>query len=188
MDIRYFTENFKKELKDMNIFRLRLFNIKLFGDIRKGLYKEISAEDISEFIRDFRDFCNRKNEVHESGDDKPELTENSNFKILERLCEQYYVYEDTDRFQKKIIQEVREIIDEMRNDPGVLKEFEQWLNLTQDDVVARLRSSHPELKEEEIRLFCYIQAGFTPTMMSVLLQKDKSVVYNRVSRLKAKIR
>ena len=76
----------------------------------------------------------------------------------------------------------------MRNDPGVLKELEQWLNLTQGDVVARLRSSHPELKEEEIRLFCYIQAGFTPTMMSVLLQKDKSVVYNRVSRLKAKIR
>lgn len=76
----------------------------------------------------------------------------------------------------------------MRNDPGVLKELEQWLNLTQDDVVARLRSSHPELKEEEIRLFCYIQAGFTPTMMSVLLQKDKTVVYNRVSRLKAKIR
>lgn len=33
MDIRYFTENFKKELKDMNIFLLRLFNIKLFGDI-----------------------------------------------------------------------------------------------------------------------------------------------------------
>lgn len=144
MDIRYFIENFKKEFKDMNIFRLRLFNIKLFGDIRKGLYKEISAEDISEFIRDFRDFCNRKNEVHESGDNKPEQTENSNFKILERLCEQYYVYEDTDKFQKKIIL--------------------------------------------EIRLFCYIQAGFTPTMMSVLLQKDKSVVYNRVSRLKAKIR
>lgn len=188
MDIRYFTENFKKELKDMNIFRLRLFNIKLFGDIRKGFYKEISVDEITGFISDFRDFCNRKNEVHESGDDKPELTENSNFKILERLCEQYYVYEDTDRFQKKIIQEVREIIDEMRNDPGSLKELEQWLNLTQDDVVARLRASHPELKEEEIRLFCYIQAGFTPTMMSVLLRKDKSVVYNRVSRLKAKIK
>lgn len=188
MDIRYFTENFKKELNDMNIFRLRLFNIKLFGDIRKGFYKEISAEDISEFIRDFRDFCNRKNEAHESDEYKQELTENGNFKILERLCEQYYVYEDTDKFQKKIIQEVREIIDEMRNAPEAMKELEQWLNLTQEDVVARLRLSHPELKEEEIRLFCYIQAGFTPTMMSVLLRKDKSVVYNRVSRLKAKIR
>ena len=36
MGIKYFTENLKKGLKDMNIFRFRLFNIKLFGDIRIG--------------------------------------------------------------------------------------------------------------------------------------------------------
>ena len=108
--------------------------------------------------------------------------------MLERLCEQYYVYEGTDKFQKKIIQEVIEIVDELRNDPVTQKELEQWLNQTQDDVLARLRISHPELKEEEIKLFCYIQAGLTPTMMSVLLRKDKSVVYNRVSKLKAKIK
>ncbi len=177
MDIRYF-----------NIFRLRLFNIRLFGDIRKGLYREISIEEITEFISDFRDFCKRKREAQKDIGNGPELTENSNFRILERLCEQFYVYEDTDKFQKKIIQEVREIIDELRNEPDAQKELEQWLNLTQDDVVRKLRASHPELKEEEVKLFCYIQAGFTPTMMSVLLRKDKSVVYNRVSRLKAKIK
>lgn len=104
------------------------------------------------------------------------------------MCEQYYVYEDTDRFQKKIVQEVREIVDELRNDSTAQKELEDWLNATQDNVAAKLRSTHPELKEEEIRLFCYIQAGFTPTMISVLLRKDKSVVYNRVSRLKSKIK
>ena len=188
MDIKHLTSNFRNELKDMNIFRLRLFNIKLFGDIRKGSYKEFSVEEISEFISDFRDFCNTKRGISESIESKPELTDNSNFKILERLCEQYYVYEGTDKFQKKIVQEVLEIIDELRNDQATQKELEQWLNHTQDDVVARLRMSHPELKEEEIKLFCYIQAGFTPTMMSVLLRKDKSVVYNRVSRLKAKIK
>ena len=173
MDIKHLTSNFRNELKDMNIFRLRLFNIKLFGDIRKGFYKEFSAKEISEFISDFRDFCNRNGDNSDS---------------LERLCEQYYVYEDTDKFQKKIIQEVIEIVDELRNDPATQKELEQWLNHTQDDVVARLRISRPDLKAEEIKLFCYIQAGFTPTMMSVLLKKDKSVVYNRVSRLKAKIK
>lgn len=108
--------------------------------------------------------------------------------ILERLCEQYYVYEDTDKFQKKIIQEVREIIEELRTDSKAQKELEDWLNKNQDDVVAKLRMSHPELKDDEIKLFCYIQAGFTSTMMSVLLGKDKSVIYNRVSRLKAKIK
>ena len=188
MDIKHLTSNFRNELKDMNIFRFRLFNIKLFGDIRKGFYKEFSAQEISEFISDFRDFCNRNGDNSDSVESKPEFIESTNFKILERLCEQYYVYEATDKFQKKIVQEVLEIVDELRNDPVTQKELEQWLNHTQDDVVARLRISRPDLKAEEIKLFCYIQAGFTPTMMSVLLKKDKSVVYNRVSRLKAKIK
>ena len=168
--------------------RLRLFNIKLFGDLRIGLFKEISAMEITEFISDFRDFCNSKRNIQENDEKKPELTDYSNFKILERLCEQFYIYEDSEKFQKKIIQEVREIINELRNDSKVQKELEQWLNQTQDDVVSKLRASHPKLKEEDIKLFCYLQAGFTPTMISVLLRKDKSIIYNRVSRLKAKIR
>lgn len=177
------------DIKDLNIFRFRIFNIKLFDNIRTGLFKEISIQEITEFISDFHDFCSRKNDdLPEATQNMASFTENSNFKILERLCEQYYVYEDTDKFQKKIVQEVREIIDELRSDPKIQKELEDWLDVTQDNVAAKLRDAHPELKEEEIRLFCYIQAGFTPTMMSVLLKKDKSVIYNRVSRLKAKIR
>lgn len=168
--------------------RLRLFNIKLFGDLRIGLFKEISAMEITEFISDFRDFCNSKRNIQENDEKKPELTDYSNFKILERLCEQFYIYENSEKFQKKIIQEVREIINELRNDSKVQKELEQWLNQTQDDVISKLRASHPKLKEEDIKLFCYLQAGFTPTMISVLLRKDKSIIYNRVSRLKAKIR
>lgn len=177
------------DIKDLNIFRFRLFNIRLFNNCRIGLFKEISTKEITGFIRDFRDFCNdRKETISAELDKSTRLTENSNFKILERLCEQYYVYEDTDKFQKKIIQEVREIIEELRNDLNAQKELEDWLNKTQEDVVIKLRTSHPELKDTEIKLFCYIQAGFTPTMMSVLLNKDKRVVYNRVSRLKAKIK
>ena len=168
--------------------RLRLFNIKLFGDFRIGLFKGISAMEITEFISDFRDFCNSKRNIQENDEKKPELTDYSNFKILERLCEQFYIYENSEKFQKKIIQEVREIINELRNDSKVQKELEQWLNQTQDNVVSKLRASHPKLKEEDIKLFCYLQAGFTPTMISVLLRKDKSIIYNRVSRLKAKIR
>lgn len=168
--------------------RLRLFNIKLFGDLRIGLFKEISAMEITEFISDFRDFCNSKRNIQENDEKKPELTDYSNFKILERLCEQFYIYENSEKFQKKIIQEVREIIEELRNDPKAQKELEEWLNATQDGTILKVRNAHPELKGSDIRLFCYIQAGFTPTMMSVLLKKDKSVIYNRVSRLKAKIR
>ena len=83
---------------------------------------------------------------------------------------------------------MNEIIDELRRDPKTQKDLEAWLNATQENAVSKLRADHPKLKEDDIRLFCYISAGFTPTMISVLLKKDKSVVYNRVSRLKAKIK
>ena len=172
----------------INLFRARLFNIKLFGNLRTGLYKEVSIEELIEFIADFRDFCQSRNVKSEETVTNPSLPVNSNFTILERLCEQYYVYEDTDKFQKKIIQEVSEIIDELRKDPKTQKDLEAWLNATQDNAVSKLRAAHPKLKEDDIRLFCYISAGFTPTMISVMLKKDKSVVYNRVSRLKAKIK
>ena len=172
----------------INLFRARLFNIKLFGNLRIGLYKEVSIEELTEFIADFRNFCQQRNVKSEETVTNPSLPVNSNFTILERLCEQYYVYEDTDKFQKKIIQEVSEIIDELRKDPKTQKDLEAWLNATQENAVSKLRADHPELKEEEIRVFCYISVGFTPTMMSVLLKMDKSVVYNRVSRLKAKIK
>ena len=172
----------------INLFRARLFNIKLFGNLRIGLYKEVSIGELIEFIADFRDFCQFRNvKSEETGTTSP-LPVNSNFSILERLCEQYYVYEDTDKFQKKIIQEVSEIIDKLRKDPKTQRDLEAWLNTTQDNVVSKLRADHPKLKEDDIRLFCYISAGFTPTMISVMLKKDKSVVYNRVSRLKAKIK
>ena len=92
------------DIKDLNIFRFRFFNIRLFGNCRLGLFKEISAKEITGFIRDFRDFCNSKKEtISAESDSSAPLTDNSNFMILERLCEQYYVYEDTDKFQKKII-------------------------------------------------------------------------------------
>lgn len=171
-----------------NIFRARLFNIKLFGDTRLGIYKEISIEDVKLFITDFHNFCKSNETVNEESEIRTNLPDSNNFQILKRLCEQYYVYENTDKFQLKIIQEVKEIVNEFRNDQQTQKDLEQWLNATQNNAVGKIRLSHPELKEEEIKLFCYIQAGFTPTMMSVLLQKDKSVVYNRVSRLKAKIK
>jgi len=170
------------------IFRARFFNIRLFGDSRLGIYKEISIEDLKHFITDFHNFCKSEETVNVEAEVKANLPESNNFKILKRLCEQYYVYEDTDKFQLKIIQEVREIVTEFRHDQQTQKELEQWLDATQNNAVAKLRNSHPELKEEEIKLYCYIQAGFTPTMISVLLQKDKSVIYNRVSRLKAKIK
>ena len=47
---------------------------------------------------------------------------------LDRLCEQYYIYEGTENLQPRILKEVRSIVEGLRSDPSVQKSLEQSLN------------------------------------------------------------
>ena len=135
MEKKHFNENIRTSL--INIIKLRLFNFKLFGNLRFGLYKEISLGDIDEFIKDFNELINP---TVQKADEKETLPNNQNFIILKRLCEQYYTYEGTEKFQKKIIQEVCEIIEELRKDKETQLALETWLNKTQNNVAINILS------------------------------------------------
>lgn len=165
--------------------RLRLVNIKLWGNKRLGMYREFSTEDIINLIKDFGQFS-----VTDGSSDKPHpsvkepFRAGGNYAILSRLCEQYYIYEGSDKLQKKIIAEVEEIINELRHDEKANAEFEELLNSRQNNIMRRFRAEHPALKEKDYRLYAYLAAGLSATTIAVLLGKEKSVVYNRISRLK----
>ncbi len=109
------------------------------------------------------------------------------FNVLERLCEQYYVYEGTDNLQPKILKEVKSIVEGLRGDKKVQRGLENMLDQTMDGVMTRLRSDFPSWKEDDFLLFCFTAAGFSSTTISALMGKEKSVVYNRVWRLKGRI-
>ena len=109
------------------------------------------------------------------------------FDLLEKLCEQYYVYEGTDNLQGKILKEVKATIDGLREDPKALKGLEATLNHNNGNVVERLREQMPKLKPEDIKLFIFAASGFSSTTISTILEKDKGIVYNRIWRLKGKI-
>lgn len=109
------------------------------------------------------------------------------FNVLERLCEQYYVYEGTDNLQPKILKEVKSIVDGLRNDRKVQKELENMLDQTMDGVMSALRSSFPSWKDDDFLLFSFVAAGFSSTTVSALFGKEKSIIYNRVWRLKGRI-
>lgn len=109
------------------------------------------------------------------------------FDLLERLCEQYYVYEGTENLQGKILKEVKSVIDGLREDPKAVKGLEMMLDRNCGDIVQRLRSQMPKLKEDDVRLFIFAASGFSSTTISTILEKDKGIVYNRIWRLKGKI-
>jgi hypothetical protein len=107
---------------------------------------------------------------------------------LDRLCEQYYVYEGTDNLQPRILREVRSIVEGLRNDPSAQKSLEQALNESADDVMVKLREAFPKWKEEDFLLYLFAASGFSSTTISTLLEKDKPYVYNRLYRLKERIK
>lgn len=107
---------------------------------------------------------------------------------LDRLCEQYYIYEGTENLQPRILKEVRSIVEGLRSDPSVQKSLEQSLNSRYDGVMAKLREAFPSWKDEDFLLYMFTASGFSSTTISTLLEKDKPYVYNRLYRLKERIR
>ena len=107
---------------------------------------------------------------------------------LDRLCEQYYIYEGTENLQPRILKEVRSIVEGLRSDPKAQRALEQSLNERCDDVMRRLRATFPKWKEEDFLLYLFTASGFSSTTISTLLEKDKAYVYNRLYRLKERIK
>lgn len=110
------------------------------------------------------------------------------FDTLERLCEQYYIYEGTDNLQPRILAEVRSIVEGLRADASVQSKMEQSLDDQCDGLMRRLRAAFPRWKEEDFLLYMFAASGFSSTTISTLLEKDKPYVYNRIYRLKERIK
>ena len=107
---------------------------------------------------------------------------------LDRLCEQYYIYEGTENLQPKILKGVRTIVEGLRSDASVQKSLEQSLDKQTGGVMQRLRAAFPKWKEEDYLLYLFTASGFSSTTISTLLEKDKPYVYNRLYRLKERIK
>lgn len=119
---------------------------------------------------------------------KSEKKQGNTFDALDRLCEQYYIYEGTENLQPRIIREVRSIVEGLRSDPSVQKNLEQSLNAKYSGVMTRLRSEFPKWKEEDYLLYLFSASGFSSTTVSTLLEKEKPYIYNRIYRLKERIK
>ncbi len=173
--------------------RFRSVNIKLIGNKRWGFYKELNINDTLKVIEDIGKFTQSPHNTTsaESGSvplKEPTLRTGSNFAILSRLCEQYYVYEGSDRFKKKIIDEVAEIIEELRCDATATQELEAMLDALHNNLMQDFRRAYPSFQEKDYQLYAYLAAHFSATTIAVLSGKEKSVIYNRISRLKRSIK
>lgn len=104
--------------------------------------------------------------------------------VLERLCEQYYIYEGTENLQPKLLKEAKAVIDDLRQKP---QQLEAALDAQKNSLITNFKTQFPRCKEDDIRLFCLLSAGFNSTTISTLMGRDKQYIYNRIWRLKTRI-
>ena len=71
--------------------------------------------------------------------------------------------------------------------PRPKKELEEIVNTVNDNIIVKLRKQFPKFKPADIDLLCYIYAGFSAQIISVIIGDSVSNIYNRKSRLKARI-
>ena len=83
-------KKFMDWLRSSNIIRLRFFNIKLWGNLRYGLYREYTFDDMLSLIKDFKQLSTPPTVVT-SQQEEQSFKSGSNYAILSRLCESYQI-------------------------------------------------------------------------------------------------
>ena len=111
----------------------------------------------------------------------------SRFEFLDQLGRAFYERNNTKAQQEVIYKQVRNFFTNLASNPATKKELEEIVNTVNDNIIVKLRKQFPKFKPADIDLLCYIYAGFSAQIISVIIGDSVSNIYNRKSRLKARI-
>lgn len=109
------------------------------------------------------------------------------FKAIDELCCTYFEYSDNPKQQSAILNHVKGLIGNISS-KSYLVQLEEQINGCYDNILEKLKSEFPTLSENEYMLSCYLCAGFTTQAICLFLNCNSSAVYNRISRLRKKIK
>jgi len=107
--------------------------------------------------------------------------------VINELCCTYFEYSDNPKQQSAILNHVKGLIGNISS-KSYLVQLEEQINGCYDNILEKLKSDFPMLSENEYMLSCYLCAGFTTQAICLFLNCNSSAVYNRISRLRKKIK
>ena len=73
------------------------------------------------------------------------------------------------KITRQVSAEIGKILSEISVQSGKQSKFEARINRDADNIIAKIRKDYPRYSEDDIRLICYIIAGFDATAISVLM-------------------
>lgn len=108
------------------------------------------------------------------------------FGLIDSLCQTYYESQGTKVERKAIVDKVKSEIEAVRE--GAFAEMERTVNDCRDNLLEKVRTVYPAIKDEDYHLLVYLASRLSPRTISLLLGESVEVVYKRKSRLKARMK
>lgn len=86
-----------------------------------------------------------------------------------------------------VISSTQALFEEIASGSEGQKKFEARINADFDDIVSKIRSDFPKLKDDDIRFICYLIVGFDTSTISFLMDISKENVRVKKHRLREKL-
>lgn len=86
-----------------------------------------------------------------------------------------------------VISSTQALFEEIASGSEGQKKFEARINADLDDIVSKIRSDFPKLKDDDIRFICYLIVGFDTSTISFLMDISKENVRVKKHRFREKL-
>ena len=129
----------------------------------------------------------RKLQIKEGNEQLYKQALSSHFTLLDDLCLHFFERSTTALQQANIYKEVRTRLNSLANHEEVDEELNAIVNTLHNGVMNRLTEQLPKIKGVDLHFLRLLLAGFSPQVISLILEDSVHNMYARKNRIKMKI-
>ena len=111
----------------------------------------------------------------------------SRFSNMNNLLEIYYEHGNTSRESHKIVEQVKSIVNSMRNDSDSITQLERVVNLHHDNILVSIQDSNIHFSDREYKYIVYMLSGLSNRSICLLLNIDDVALYRVKYKVKNKM-
>ena len=124
--------------------------------------------------------------IHEMSGHIAELF-HKQYELLDKLSNTYYETHGCSKEKESIYEQVKSEINKFANDKKTMAQLERIVNTYKNNVMSHIREEIHSISERDIKLLCYIYAGFSAKSISIFVGETTGNILTRKYRLRNKI-
>ena len=124
--------------------------------------------------------------IHEMSGHIAELF-HKQYELLDKLSNTYYETHGCSKEKESIYEQVKSEINKFANDKKTMAQLERIVNTYKNNVMSHIREEIHSISERDIKLLCYIYAGFSAKSISIFIGETTGNILTRKYRLRNKI-